>query len=161
MKLNTKSLVDVVLGIPSIAEGLYHAIMAKVEVKPNKKGDGNNLVVQYKILDNPVSLFADGKAIENKGQLVCTRHYSLLPTTDYDPDTAMKELAVAIGHPADQDLELAHLQAFSARRGIVMVKVEHKPEDKDEKTGKTYPAGNDIRRVSPVPPEDQFTAPPI
>jgi hypothetical protein len=141
MKLNTKSLAQVEIGIPIIAEGIYHAKMAKVEVKPNKKGDGNNLVVMFKILDNPVFLHKDGAEIENKGQVVCTRHFSLVPTPDYDPDKSLKELAIAIKLPEDKDLEVADLVDK-----LVMVKLSYKEASKDKNTGKDYQDGNDIKR---------------
>ena len=132
--------------------------MSKVEVKANKTGDGNNLVIQYKVLDNPIFLYKDNKEIQNRGQVVATRHYSLKPTDNYDPDQALKELAVAIKHPADQDLNLDDLKNFT---GMVMVKIDHKPEEEDPKTKKKYPEGNDIGRVTPVPEGDAFTPPPF
>jgi hypothetical protein len=164
MKLNVKTLADVEIGIPLVTEGVYHARMAKVEVKENKTKDGNNLVVQYKILDPQVTLYKDGKVIDNKGNIVCTRHYSLKPTDNYDPDQSMKELALAIKLPVEEDLTLEALQAFSQRSGpdgIVMVKINHKPEEKDERTGKTYPPGNDVARVTPMPDDDGFQPPPF
>lgn len=156
MKLNTKGLANVEIGIPIIAEGVYHARIDKKEVKTNKTGDGNNLVLMFRILDNPVFSFKDGREIVNNGQCVCTRYFSLKPTDDYDPDKAMKELAVAIKLPEDADLNLEDLDAK-----IVMVKIEHKSEEKDAKTGKIYPEGNDIKRVTPVPDDDNFTPPPF
>lgn len=156
MKLNTKRLAEVEIGIPIVAEGVYHAKMAKVEVKPNKKGDGNNLVIMFKVLDNPVYLHKDGAEIENKGQIVCTRHFSLVPTPDYDPDQAMKELAVAIALPEDEDLEVEKLLGK-----VVMVKMAHRDVRKDDATGKEYPESNDIKRVTPVPEDDTFTPPPF
>ena len=36
-----------------------------------------------------------------------------------------------------------------------------KDEEKDETSGKTYPAGNEVARVTPVPEDDTFTAPPF
>lgn len=150
MKLNTKSLAGVEIGIPVIAEGVYHARVEKPEVKPNKKGDGHNLVVMFRILDNPVMSFKDGKEIENKGQVVCTRYFSLVPTPDFDPDKSMKELAVAIKLPEEADLNVEDLD-----KKIVMVKVEHKDAE-----GK-YPEGNEIRRVTPVPADDTFSEPPF
>ena len=156
MKLNVKSLEGVEIGIPMIAEGLYHAKIKKAEVKANKRGDGNILPVQFLILDNPLFLFKDGAQFDNKGQVVCTRNFSLLPTPDYDPDKAMKELAIAIKLPDEADLNLEDLQDK-----IVMVKLVHKDEEKDKDTGKTYPEGNDIRRVTPVPDDDTFTPPPF
>jgi hypothetical protein len=155
MKLNTKALADVEIGIPLIAEGVYHAriVKEKLQVKPNKRGDGNNLVVQYKILDNPVYLHKDGKEIENKGQVVSTRHYSLVQTADYDPDQNMKELAVAIKNPPDKDLEVEDLGDK-----LVMVKIIVKPARKGD-DGKDYPEGNEVQRVTPVKDDDTFTTP--
>jgi hypothetical protein len=155
MKLNTKALADVEIGIPLITEGVYHAriVKEKLQVKPNKRGDGNNLVVQYKILDNPVHLHKDGKEIENKGQVVSTRHYSLVPTPDYDPDQNMKELAVAIKNPPDKDLEVEDLGDK-----LVMVKIIVKPARTGD-DGKTYPEGNEVQRVTPVKDDDTFTTP--
>lgn len=155
MKLNTKSLEQVEIGIPIVAEGIYHARIDKAEVKPNKRGDGNNLVVQFKILDNPLTLHKTGATIENKGQVVNTRHFSLVPTPDYDPDKSMKELAVAIKLPKENDLNVEDL-----KDKIVMVKMEYKAES-DKPGGGKYPDGNEIKRVTPVPEEDSFTPPPF
>lgn len=158
MKLNTKALADVEIGIPIIQEGVYHARIVgdKIQVKPNKAGDGNNLVVQYRILDPIVLLHKDGKEIENKGQIVSTRHYSLVPTPDYDPDQAMKELAVAIKHPPEKDLELDDL-----KDKLVMVKIVYRDTRKDEKTGREYPPSNEVSRVTPMPEDDTFMPPPF
>jgi hypothetical protein len=156
MKLNTKALADVEIGIPVIADGVYHARMEKPEVKANKTGDGNNLVIMFRILDNPVFLRKDGKEIANNGQVVNTRYFSLKPTDNYDPDKNLKELAVAIRHPADKDLDVEDL-----KDKVVMIKVEYKEatEAKDGKKG--YPEGNDIRRITPVPEDDTFQLPPF
>lgn len=156
MKLNTKSLKDVEIGIPIVAEGVYHARMEKVDVKPNKRGDGNNLVIQFKILDNPVVLHKTGEEIENKGQIVNARHFSMVPTPDYDPDKSLKELSVAIRHPEEADLEAEHL-----KDKIVMVKMAYKPEEEDPTTKRKYPDGNEIKRVTPVPEDDNFVPPPF
>ena len=158
MKLNTKSLAGVEIGIPQISEGIYHARIVgdKLEVKPNKRGDGNNLYLQIRILDNPVTLYKDGSEIENKGQIVCSRYISLTPTPDYDPDQNLKELAIAIRLAPEADLNVDDL-----RDKLVMVKVEHKDEEKDKVTGKVYPAGNEIRRFTPVPDDDTFMPPPF
>lgn len=158
MKLNQKALAEVELGIPVVAEGVYHAriVGEKVQIKPNKRGDGNNLIVQYKILDNPVILHKDGKEITNKGQIVSTRYYSLTPTPDYDPDQNMKELAVATKLPEGEDLTEDYI-----KDKLVMVKLVVKEKRRDEETGREYPISNEVQRVSPVPPDDTFTAPPF
>jgi len=156
MKLNVKSLADVEIGFPVIAEGTYHAKIVSAEVKPNKTGDGNNLVVQFLVLDTEVLTHGKGLPIANKGQLKLTRYFSLKPTADYDPDTAVKELQVAIRKPAEEDLSSEELP-----NKIVMIKVAHKPAEKDPRTGKEYPEGNDIKRVTPVPEDDGFQPPPF
>lgn len=156
MKLNTKALAEVEIGIPVIQEGVYHARLDKVEIKPNKAGNGSNLYIMVKVLDNPVMLKSDGKEIENKGQVVCSRYISLQPSDTYDPNKILKELAVAINHPADQDLEETHL-----KDKIVMVKIGWQDKRKDETSGKEYPASNTIDRFTPVPAEDTFTPPPF
>lgn len=160
MKLNTKSLAGVEIGIPVISEGLYHARIEKPQVKPNKAGDGNNLVIMFRILDPIITLHKDGSEIANKGQIVNTRHFSLVATPDYDPDKAMKELAIAIKLADDADLEVEMLD-----RKVVMVKVTYAPEQEEEKngvkTGKKFPEKNDIRRITPVPEDDNFQEPPF
>lgn len=155
MKLNTKSLSDVEIGVPVLAPGVYHASLNKVEVKANKSGDGNNLVVMIKILDTPVVTNA-GKEIENRGQCVCTRYISLKPTPNYDPDQNLKELAVAIKNPPENDLNVEDLQGK-----LVMVKLSVRDAQKDEATGKEYPVSNNIDRFSPVGESDTFTPPPF
>ncbi len=155
MKLNTKPLAGIEIGIPVLAAGVYHARIDKVEVKQNKSGDGNNLYIMVKILDSAV-VSHSGKEIENKGQCVCSRYISLKPTPDYDPDQRLKELAVAIRHPEDQDLEVEHL-----KDKLVMVKLSVRDARKDEVTGREYPQSNELDRVSPVPEGDTFTPPPF
>lgn len=166
MKLNTKALAQVELGIPVIVEGVYHARIEEPRrddkgntwIKPNKQGTGNNLVVMYRILDPLLVSHKDGKEIENKGQICLSRYYSLVPneTSGYDPDKSMKELAVAIKNPPENDLNVEDLG-----NKIVMVKIGVKEEEKDEKTGKTYPMGNEVNRATPVPDDDTFTVGPF
>lgn len=156
MKLNTKALKEVEIGIPIIQEGVYHARLDKVELKPNKAGDGQNLYIMVKVLDNPVQSKVDGKEIQNQGQVVCSRYISMQSTDTYDPNKALKELAVAINHPENEDLEETHL-----KDKIVMVKIGWQDKRKDEKTGKEYAASNTIDRFTPVPAEDTFTPPPF
>lgn len=156
MKLNTKPLAGIEIGFPVIADGVYHARIEKVEVKPNKTGDGNNLVVNFKVLDPTVCLHKDGAEITNKGQINMIRYFSLKPTPDYDPDKAMKELAVAIKADPEVDLNDSDL-----KDKIVNISVTYKPEEKDEKSGKSYPEGNNVSRVTPLKDDDTFTAPPF
>ena len=157
MKLNQKALADVEIGFPVIAPGVYHARFNKPEVKPNKLKDGNNLVLNCTILDNPLSLHKDGKQIENKGRVKLSRYVSLKPTDDYDPDERLKEIAVAIKLPAEADLNLEDLE-----NKVVMVKVGYRPEREDkDQPGKKYPESNEIERITPVPEDDHFQAPPF
>lgn len=157
MKLNVKALKDVEIGIPVIAEGVYHARLDKVEVKPNKAGDGNNLVIMVKILDTPVHLHLDGKEITNNGQVVNTRHISLKPTDDYDPDKTLKELSVAIKLAPEADLNVEDLAGK-----IVMVKLGYRPETEDKvNPSKKYQAQNVIERFTPIKDDDTFTVPPF
>ena len=157
MKLNQKSLADVEIGFPVIQPGVYHARINKPEIKDNKQKDGNNLVISFTILDNPLLLNKDGKQIENKGRLKLTRYISLKPTPDYDPDERIKELQVAIKFSPEQDVNVDDLTDK-----IVMVKVEYRPErDNPDKPGSKYPESNEIGRITPVPEDDMFTPPPF
>jgi len=160
MKLNTKSLADVEIGIPVIADGIYHARIEDPKVGPNKRGDGNNLVLKFRILDNPVFLHKDGKEVVNNGQVVIMRHIGLTPTENRDPDKDMKEIAVAIKLDPTKDLTVEDI-----KDKVVMIKVEHKPATEANPTAnpptKAYPEGNEVRRITPVPADDTFTPPPF
>jgi len=155
MKLNTKPLSEIEIGIPVLVAGTYHAKVHKKEIKANKAGDGNNLMIMVKILDNPVMTHG-GKETENKGQCVCTRHISLKPTPDYDPDQKVKELAVAFKHPPEQDFGLEDIT-----EDVIMVKLSVRDVRKDEATGREYPISNEIDRFTPVSDDDTFTTPPF
>jgi len=167
MKLNTKTLTEVELGIPIIAEGVYHARMSKQSgkdwVQANKRGDGNNLVIMFRILDPIVMSRKDGKEVQNRGQICLTRWFSLVPNEKFDPDQGMKELAVAIKHDQTQDFGTEALDAFGD--GVVMVKVGFQEEQKADPNSnppkKAYPAGNTVERVTPLPEDDAFTPPPF
>lgn len=156
MKLNQKALADVEIGFPVISEGVYHARLDKPEIKDNKLKDGKNLLLKMTILDNPVTLHKDGKEIENKGRIKLTRYVSLKPTPDYDPDERLKEIAVAIKHPVEADLNEEDIEGK-----LCMVKLSYRPErEKEDKTGK-YPESNEIDRITPIPEGDTFIAPPF
>lgn len=156
MKLNTKSLAQVEIGIPVIAAGVYHGRIDKVEVKPNKKGDGNNLILMFRVLDPVLLTHKDGKEIVNRGQIVSTRYFSLVPTDNYDPDQNMKMLAVAIKHPATEDLNVEDLD-----KKLVMLKLDVREARKDDSTGKEYPESNEVSRITPIPEADTFVPPPF
>ena len=118
-------------------------------------------IVKFRVLDPVLVMHKDGREVENKGQMVLTRYFSMVPTENYDPDKSVKELAVAIKHPPEQDLEVENLDGK-----IVMIKVEYKAAtvltDAEKAQGKkAYGEGNDIKRVTPVPEDDQFTVPPF
>ena len=150
MKLNVKSLAEVEIGFLVIAPGIYHARIEKVEVKPNKAGTGNNLSVMFKVLDPTVTLNKDGSTQANKGNVIVSRYYSLVPTDNYDPDKNLKELAVAIKLAPEKDLNVEDLLLK-----IVNIKVTHKPAEG------TYQDGNDVARVTPIKDDDMFTPPPF
>lgn len=156
MKLNTKPLADIELGLPVVAAGVYYLRIAKAEVKPNKQGDGNNLYIMCKILDNPVVQHKDGAEIQNRGQCIASRYISLKPTDDYDPDKALKELSVAIKNTPESDLNLEDLL-----NKVVKGKLSVQPARKDENTGKEYQESNSLDRFTPVADDDPFTPPPL
>lgn len=160
MKLNVKSLKEVEIGIPVIANGIYHARIEDPKVEPNKRGDGNNLVLKFRVLDNPVVIHKEGKELVNNGQVVIVRYIGLTPSEKRDPDKDMKELAVAIKNPPEADLNVDDL-----KDKIVMIKVEHKPATVADPNAnpptKAYPEGNEIRRITPLKEDDTFTPPPF
>jgi hypothetical protein len=146
MKLNTKSLVDVEIGMPIFAEGNYHAKVDAAKVEPNKAKDGNNLTVTIVLLD-PVLLRKDGTEVENKGRYKLTRRISLKPTDNYDPNTMLKELAIAIGHPVEEDLTVEDIVGKTC-----MVQLVVRPAEGQ------YAESNDIRRFTKQPADDTFEA---
>lgn len=150
MKLNVKSLAEVEIGFLVVAPGIYHARIEKAEVKQNKAGTGNNLLVQFKVLDPEVTLHKNGSTVTNKGNVYVSRYYSLVPTQDYDPDKNLKELAVAIKLDPTADLTVEDLL-----QKIVNVKLSHKPAEG------SYQEGNDVDRVTPLKDDDMFTPPPF
>lgn len=159
MKLNQKALADVEIGFPVIAAGVYHARLNKPDLKENKMKDGQNLVLNVTVLDNPLVLHKDGKEIENKGRLKMSRYVSLKPTNDYDPDERLKEIALAIKLPLEADLNLEDLEGK-----LVMVKVGvrgERPKDDRNPSGDKYPESNEIERITPMKDDDTFTPPPF
>ena len=142
MKLNTQNLKNVEIGIPVITDAVYFASIMKAEVKENKSRTGNNLFLQFRVLD-PVVQTHDGREITNRGQVVLSRYISLVPTDDYDPDKNLKELAVAIGIPEGGDLNLEDLQGKKLK-----LKVVYRPAEGQ------YNESNDVKRFLPIKPED-------
>ena len=146
MKLNTAPLQEIEYGMPVIAAGTYFGKIdeTKIELKNNKAGTGQNLLIPVTIITKDLLTF-DGRPIENKGQIKLTQYVSLVPTTNYNPDQRLKEIAVACKVPEDkQDFELTDI------RGFVKVKIGyHKPEGQ-------YGDSNSIDRFLPIKDSDNF-----
>lgn len=145
MKLNTKSLADVEVGFPIIADGVYFAQL-KVDTKENKQKDGTNLVVVAKILDETLLRRDTGEEFVNKG-MVLTRYVSLKETESYDPNQMLKRLALAVGHQSD-DITLEDLDGQYCK-----VQVVYKP------AADGYGDGNDIKSFFAISDEDDFNPP--
>lgn len=148
MKLNTKPLKDIEIGFPVVADGTYFAKVLKKDVVPNKAGTGNNLLIQVQILDDKL-IKRDGTQIENRGQLKLTRYIGLVPSDSYDPNTMIKELAIASGKDKDSedDFDTDDIAEF------LKVKLTYKaPEGQ-------YQEGNDVSRFYPIKDTDNFTPP--
>lgn len=109
MKLNSKPLADIETGFPILAEGPYFVVIENAEAKPNKAGTGHNMNITLKVLNPQVTKYGTGELVENNG-LKLFYQFSLVPTDKWDPDTKIRQIADAIGHPLDEDLELHHLK---------------------------------------------------
>jgi hypothetical protein len=151
MKLNTKSLAAVEIGIPVIAKGVYFARIVKTELKPNKSNTGNNLVIQCQLLEPTLFRNADATEFKNNGMKL-TRNLSLVPTANYDPDKNLKELSVAIGNPSEKDLNMEDLLNKTCK-----IRVTVREKRQDPATGQEYPESNDIGGFSPI--KDDETVP--
>jgi hypothetical protein len=104
MKLNTKPLNEVELNAV-VAAGTYNGTITKVEVVPNLKQTGNNLVLTVRLAgDNLVS--TNGKPIQS---LSLMTNVSLVDTEKYDHNVRVKELLVATGDPDGVDLDTDEL----------------------------------------------------
>jgi len=150
MKLNTKSLADIELGQPLIAPGTYFFRIEKAEVSPNKARTGNNLVLELRLLDEKVMDWEGVKEIENRG-LKYTRYTSLTITDTYDEDAmnrSLKEIAVAIGLPDDADLNVEDIPGKCVKAQVRY----REPEG-------TFSARNEIGKLYPIRPEDNFNEP--
>lgn len=155
MKLNTKNLKDIEIGIPVLSKGTYFAKVRSKKIEPNKTKTGNNLVVQFQVLNDEL-ISNDGNKVENRGQCVYTRWISLVPTDKYDPDQAIKELSVASGRAKDDERDFG-LEDIAEFMKIGMT-VRPAGPDKDNIQ---RPAANNIDRFYPITPEDNFTPPPF
>lgn len=146
MKLNTAPLQEIDYGMPVLADGTYFAKIddSKVQIKPNKSGTGQNLVIPITIVSKELFTF-DGKPLENRGQVKLTQYVSLVPKENYNPDQRLKEVAVACKVPEDkQDFEVSDV------RGFIKVKVVYnKPQGQ-------FGDGNSIARFLPIKDSDNF-----
>ncbi len=155
MKLNTKSLKDVEVGFPLLADGTYFCKVLKKGIEPNAAKTGNNLVLQVQILDDSL-VTHEGNKIENRGQVKLTRYIGLVPTDKYDPDTAIKELALAAGRPKDDEADFS----IEDIADFMKVKLSHRKAGLD-RTGVNREASTDVGRFSLITPDDNFTPPAI
>lgn len=121
MKLNTKGLAGVEYGFVVLATGSYLAHIETLEVNPNKEGTGHNCDVKLKILDRIV-INAEGKEVENRGNIYAIKHIGMQASEKYDPDRVIKELAVACGVPKDFDGDVTDTML---QGGIVIVKLRY------------------------------------
>jgi hypothetical protein len=155
MKLNTKSLKDIETGFPVISAGSYFCKTRKKAIEPNKKQTGHNLVIQVQVLDDKL-VTADGKQIDNRGQVVLTRWIGLVASDNYDPNVSIKELALAAGRDqkSEDDFNVEDIADYMK----VTIAVRAAGPDKD---GIHREAANEIKRFAPIKPEDKFTPPAI
>lgn len=155
MKLNTKPLKDVEIGLPVLAAGTYFCRIRSKKIEPNAAKTGSNLVLQCQILDDNL-VKADGEQIENRGQCVYTRWIGLVATDKYDPNTAIKELAIASGRDKDSEDDFGVDDIAEYMKVVLAVR----PAGAD-KNGIMRDESNDIKRFQFIKPEDNFTPPAI
>ena len=159
MKLNTKSLADVQLGTPLLAEGMYFVRIRPdgVKVEPNRNKDGQVLKLTLNILNETVNSYEDNKELDNhNGNMTLWGNISLTETLNedgsvrYDPNIRLKEIGLAIGMAEEdlEDLEVADLQGSCCK-----VQLKHRPA----KDG--YNAANEIGRYLPIAADDDFEEP--
>lgn len=155
MKLNTKSLKDIEIGFPTFAPGTYFVKRLSAQVEPNKHGTGNNLVIEVKLLDDKL-ITAKGEQLENKGNFKLTTWIGLVATDKYDPDTRIKELALAAGRDekSEDDFGIEDIAEYMK----VTLGVQSAGKDK---SGVDRPESNSIKRFLPIKAEDNFTPPAI
>ena len=149
MKLNTKSLAQVERGFPVFAQQVLFAQLS-AEVKQKKSGDGQNLEIDCRILNEEV-IKKDNTIHENSNGKLSFKYFVSLQATDkYDPDKTLAMIADAIGLEPDQDLELEDIQG-----AYVKVKLGIRPADarSDE--------SNVIKSFVRITEEDGFTPPAV
>lgn len=155
MQLNTKSLKDIEIGRPVLAKGTYFVKVKSKKVEPNKTKTGQNLVIEFQVLNDEL-VNNDGNKVENRGQCVYTRWISLVPTDKYDPNQAVKELAMASGRAADDERDFGVDDIAEYMKIGLSVRAAG-----PDKTGTMRPASNDVDRFYVITPADNFTPPAI
>lgn len=149
MKLNIKSLANVDRGFPVLAEQVLFAQLT-AEVKQKKTGDGQNLEIDCRILDEELTK-KDGSTIDNsKGKMSFKYFVSLQATDKYDPDKSLAMIADAIGLPKDADL---HLEDITGKYVKIKLGVRAANDQRDEQ--------NVVKSLMPIRAEDNFTAPEV
>jgi hypothetical protein len=148
VKLNTKPLQDIEIGIPVLADKqvLFARVVSK-EIKPSKQKVGSEtLHVEFKIVD-PTVVKKDGTEIPNRGNLNYTFYIGLTPGPKYDPNEKLKELAVALGvEDSKSDFELDDIVPGTFCK-VVM---------KFEAASGQYPDRNSINGIRPIKASDNF-----
>lgn len=149
MKLNTKSLKEIERGFPVLAEQVLFAEL-NAEIKPKKNGDGQNLEVNCRILNEEV-LKKDGSTLNNdKGKLTFKYFVSLVPTAQYDPDKSLAMIADAIKLPEDADLDIEDIQGKYVK---IKLGIQPARDGRDEQ--------NNVRALLPIKDTDDFTPPAV
>jgi hypothetical protein len=155
MKLNTKSLGEVQLSTPLLAEGLYFVRIRPdgAKVEPNSAKTGNVLKLTLQLLNDTVNEYESGREVSNSGhQMTLWMNISLTETENYDPNRRLKELGLAVGIPEDQldDIELEDIVGKCMK-----VRLKHKPAQGE------WDAKNEIARCLPIEESDNFDEPPF
>lgn len=148
MKLNTKRLQDIEYGLPVLEDKqVLFARVAEKTYGPSKKNPSSNtLKTVFQIVD-PQVVKRGGDIIENKGNLKFAYYIGGTPSANYDPDSKLKELAVALGVPEDkEDFELDDIVVGT----FLKIVIKFEPADGQ------YPDRNSVNGVRPIKPEDQF-----
>lgn len=149
MKLNTKSLASIERGFPVFAEQVLFAQLS-AEVKQKKNGDGQNLEIDCRILNEEITK-KDGTVHENANGKLSFKYFVSLQATDkYDPDTILAMIADAIGLDADADLNLEDING-----AYVKVKLGIRPaNDRSNES-------NVIKQMYRIQETDGFTPPAV
>jgi len=149
MKLNTKSLKDVERGFPVLAEQVLFAEL-NAEIKPKKNGDGQNLEINCRVLDEEVTK-KDGSFLPNtKGKLTFKYFVSLVETPNYDPNKSLAMIADAIGLDEDADLDIEDIQGKYVK---IKLGIQPAKDGRDEQ--------NSVKAMMRIKDSDNFVPPAI